>query len=111
MQQLMDLSNEYKQSFKFQIDGGDLMEIDMWFVPNQIGWFFNIKYGDFMSNGLHLVNSPNVLDPYFNILRFGLACVVDDGQEPYFVDDFITGRVKLYVLSEEECKQIQESYK
>jgi len=111
MQQIMDLSNEYKQKFKVQIEGGDLLEIELWFVPNQIGWFFNVKYGDFESSGLHLANSPNLLDPYFHVLRFGLACIVEDGQEPYFLDDFITGRVGLYILTEDECKQVQESYR
>lgn len=107
MRQITGLSASPKQKFKIQIEGGDVAVFNFYFMQSQIGWFFDITYGDFKSTGLRLVNSPNVLDAYFNILRFGFMVNVPDGAEPYFVDDFITGRVNLYVLSEDEVKQIE----
>lgn len=107
MRQITGLSASPKQEFKVQIEGGDVAVFNFYFMQSQIGWFFDITYGDFKSTGLRLVNSPNVLDAYFNILRFGLMVNVPDGAEPYFVDDFITGRVNLFVLSENEVKQIE----
>lgn len=107
MRQITGLSASPKQEFKVQIEGGDVAIFNFYFLQSQIGWFFDITYGDFKSTGLRLVNSPNVLDAYFNILRFGLLVNVPDGAEPYFVDDFISGRVNLYVLSESEVKEIE----
>ena len=110
MQQLMDISDNYKQNFTFTLENGKQFTMDLWFSDSQLGWFFDIEFEDFKATGLHLVNNPNLLDPYFNILRFGLACVVTDGQEPYFLDDFVTGRVQLNVLNEDEVKQLLEAY-
>ena len=109
MRQITGLGADAKQEFKIQIEDGDVAIFNFYFLPTQRGWFFDISYGNFNSTGLQLVNSPNVLDAYFNILRFGLLVEVPDGAEPYFVDDFITGRVNLYILSESEVKQLEET--
>lgn len=107
MKQITGLGADSKQEFKIQIEGGEVAIFNFYFLQSQIGWFFDLTYGNFKTTGLRLVNSPNVLDAYFNILRFGLLVNVPDGAEPYFVDDFITGRVNLYILSESEVKQVE----
>lgn len=109
MKQLTGLSAEPKQRFMVQIEGGDVATFYFYFLPTQIGWFFDIEYGNFKSTGLRLVNSPNIIGQYFNLLRFGLACVVSDGAEPYFLNDFINGRVQVYITSEQEVKEIEEA--
>lgn len=109
MKQITGLSAKPKQKFKLQMENGEIATFNFYFLQSQIGWFFDISYGNFKSTGLRLVNSLNVLSAYFNILRFGLMVEVPDGAEPYFVDDFISGRVNLYVLSEDEVKQIEET--
>lgn len=108
MRQITGLSANPKQEFKVQIEGGDIVTFNFYFLQSQIGWFFDISYGNFKSTGLRLVNSLNVLSAYFNILRFGLMVEVPDGAEPYFLDDFISGRVNLYVLNESEVNEIED---
>ena len=107
MRQITGLSIDAKQEFKIQIEDGNVAIFNFYYLQSQIGWFFDITYGDFKSTGLRLVNSPNVLDAYFNILRFGLFVEVPDGAEPYFIDDFISGRVNLYILSESDVKDME----
>lgn len=109
MKQITGLSASPKQQFKLQTASGDIVTFDFYFLQSQIGWFFDISFGNFKSTGLRLVNSLNVLSAYFNILRFGLMVEVPDGAEPYFLDDFINGRVNLYFLEEDEVKQLEET--
>lgn len=109
MKQITGLSASPKQQFKLQTAAGDIVTFDFYFLQSQIGWFFDISFGNFKSTGLRLVNSLNVLSAYFNILRFGLMVEVPDGAEPYFLDDFINGRVNLYFLEEDEVKQLEET--
>lgn len=105
---ISNLSDKAKQQFRVRIPDKDTAEFNFYFLPSQNGWYFDIKYGTFESKGLHLVNSYNVLSAYFNILRFGLSCQVIDGSEPYFVDDLATGRVVLYILTEDEVKAVED---
>lgn len=109
MEQITNLKEQPRQKFKIQIPNGDIAEFSFYFLPSQRGWFFDLTYGEFTTTGLHLVNSYNVLSAYFNILRFGLGCNVVDGSEPFFLNDFVTNRVGLYILSEDEVKQLEES--
>ena len=105
---ITNLSDEARQEFKVQVPNADTAEFFIYYLPNQNGWYFDIKYGTFESKGIHLVNSYNVLNAYFNLLRFGLSCQVIDGSEPYFIDDFKTGRVSLYILTEDEVNIVEE---
>jgi hypothetical protein len=99
---ITNLKSQARQQIKVQIENADMATFTFYYLPSQQGWFFDVEYGDFVSKGLRLVNSYNVLTAYFNILRFGLSCQVSDGSEPFFVDDFATERVKLFLLTEEE---------
>lgn len=110
MQQITNLKDRARQTFRVQVTGGDTAEFFMYYLPSQRGWYFDITYGTFTATGLHLVNSFNVLNAYFNLLRFGLFCEVIDGSEPYFVDDFSTGRVKLYITDESEARFLESLY-
>ena len=102
MQKITDIGADAKQKFKFQISNGKLAEFTLYFSETQRCWFLDLVYGDFTTKGLRIVNSINMLSPYKNILRFGLACMVNDGYEPWFKDDFKTGRASLAITSYEE---------
>ena len=108
MKLITDLSDDAKQLFKVQIENANVATLNFYYLPTQSGWFFDISYETFKATGLRLTNSPNVLSAYQNILRFGLGCQVIDGAEPYFVDDFVTGRVKLYILSNDEINEMEK---
>ena len=108
MQQITDIGSIARQSFKFQIEGGELAEFVLYFSNTQRCWFLDLTYGDFITKGLRVVNSINMLSPYKNILRFGLVCLVKDGFEPWFVDDFSTGRASLYITNIEEINTLEK---
>jgi hypothetical protein len=101
------LNDDPKQSLKLILDDGSLVNISLVFVENQRIWFYSVEYKDFKSNNRNLVKSPNLLREFRGILPFGLSCVVSDGYEPWFKDDFSTGRVKLYVLNQIDVVEVE----
>lgn len=109
MKRITDLSSDAKQKFKIQIDGGSLASFEFWFSDNNIGWYFNLEYEGFKVNNLRLVTSPNCINTYKNILPFGLMCSTNDGYEPWFIDDFVKGRVSVFILTADEVELIQEN--
>lgn len=108
MQQITDLGSDAKQTFRIQIENGKLATFTFTYMDNQIGWFFDVEYEGFISKGLRVTNCPNLLAAYENLIRFGLACFVNDGAEPYFQDDFSTNRATLYILDKSEVEQVRE---
>lgn len=108
MKQITDIDSDPRQRFQTQIDGGTLATFEFWFSDVNIGWYFTVSYEDFASSNLRLVTSPNCLNTYRNLIPFGLACVTDDGYEPWFLDDFVNGRVRVYILNQDEVLEVQE---
>lgn len=106
MKQLTGLNALPNQSVKIQVDGGDIAEFTFYFKENQRGWFFDIKYGDFECKTTKLTNCPNIIRQFQETLPFGVGCFVNDGGEPWFLNDFETERVQVFLLDESDVQYI-----
>ncbi len=78
------------------------------FKPQQTGWFMTLTYGAFVVRNMRVVNSPNILRQFKNLIPFGFGCFLDDKQEPLFVGDFQSERAKLYILDEAEVGEFED---
>ena len=80
----------------------------MYFVPMQFGWFItSMQYGNFTLKGLRISNQPNMLRQWKNLLPFGLACFSDQDREPSQLQDFSSGKSKLYILTSDEVAEYE----
>ena len=73
----------------------------MEYRDNQRGWFYTLSYPakGFQTVNRRLVASPNFLRAFRNVLPFGMTCKTTDGAEPILLNDFVSGRVSVYVLN------------
>lgn len=93
-------SNSPNVVIRIGLEDGGTIQLTLNFRSNQRCWFYSILGSSgFTVNNRRLVNSPNMLRQFRRNINFGLSCVVSDGGEPWFLDDFINGRVKIYELS------------
>lgn len=105
-----NLGNEPKQLTTFVKDELEV-SLSLEYKDNQLGWYFGIQYGDNINfQNIRLTVSPNLLKSYSAYLPFGLMCLTDDGLEPMTIDDFSNGYAKLYILTKEECKLVENNY-
>ena len=93
------ITADAKQTMRLVLDDGSKMDFTLAYKQNQQGWFFSLAYGSFVLTNRRLTNGPNLLRAFMKIIPFGIACMVQDGLEPIYTDDFTSGRVQLYVLS------------
>ena len=91
MKRIVELSDQSKQKINFVLDNNKIFVLQLYFIDNQIGWFYNIDYenGNKIINGRRLVVAPNVLYQWKNILPFGLFVSSTDDGDPYFQNDFV----------------------
>lgn len=88
---------------------GSSLEMTIYFVPMQLSWFItNITYGAFQLNGIHIVNSPNMLNQFRSQIPFGIACYSTNNREPSQQQDFSSGASVLYLLTQAECQEYAE---
>lgn len=103
------VTSDSRQRQIIALDDGTSFEIAIYFMPMQLGWFIEeIIYGEFKATCLRIVNSPNLLHQFKNLIPFGLACISNEDREPSLQEDFSSGASNLYVLTQEEMNQYEE---
>lgn len=71
-------------------------------------WYFDLVYDTFTAKGLKLVRGMNILSRHINVLPFGLTVAVSDNFEPFLINDMVSGRVSLFLLTHAECLDVQD---
>ncbi len=107
MQHITSITSQSNQRMALVLENNETADFKLYYLPRQQGWFFDIDYKDLTINCSRVVLTPNSLRQYRNIIPFGIAFISEGNVEPFSVDDFTTGRVNMYVLNNEEVKQIE----
>lgn len=107
MQRITILNDNAKQKFKVQLETGEMVDFKFWFSHITTSWFFSFTFQDKTADNLMLSNCPNLIREYKSVLPFGIACTVADNYEPYKKDDFVSGRVNVYILDKAEIERVE----
>ena len=107
MIQLTKITNQATQNFNLVSETGEVISFSLRYLPRVAGWVFDCSFGNFSIKGARLTISPNTLRGYRNIIDFGLMCVSTDGYEPQYLNDFVTGRVTLYLLNPTDVASVE----
>lgn len=89
--------------------GGERIQMILRFMPSQEAWYADFQRGTFDAKGIRVVNSINLLRQFKNIIGFGIACDTINGLDPIRPDDFLSGNAKLFLMSAEEVRVIEEA--
>lgn len=109
MNLITTITQDTRQRQTVPLDDGTSFEIALYYIPMQYGWFIEqIVYGEFVLDSMRVCNSANLLYQFKNFLPFGLACISKDDREPSQIEDFVSGKSQLFVVSQEEMKQYEE---
>jgi hypothetical protein len=113
MNQITGLTDSSSQVITLPIPDGSSAVLTITYRPQQFGWFVDLTWngnaGTFEVNGMRLTTFPNILRQYENQLPFGIWCFVTDGGEPTYPEDFVSGRVALYLLAPEDILLVEAS--
>lgn len=103
-----NISSSPKQSIRIQTEDNIIFQFLLQFSEINQCWFWSLAYNNWAINGCRLSLSPNILDRYKYALPFGIACITEESQvDPFRIDDFITGRIKLITMTKEEADSVR----
>jgi hypothetical protein len=105
---LTTLTENAYQSLSFVTEKGEEVNLTFRYIPSQETWFVDVDSDSLTIHGLALQAFVNLLDPYHNLISWGLYVWSKDGFDPWMVDDFSTGRIKVAVIEDFEYEVIQE---
>jgi hypothetical protein len=109
---IQNLTDDPKQEQSITLPDGSRLFLSLYYRQSQNGWFYqelsNVTQ-KFLVKGMRVVNIPNVLRQFKNLINFGLACYTQGNREPTQLQDFSSGASKLYILTQAEVLEY-ESY-
>ena len=107
MQLINNITNEANQKISVLFeDTSKKIVLELVYRPTQTGWFIDVTYENFSVKGLRVCIDNNLLNQFRNQIPFGLLIVSSDGYEPLSIEDFITDRVKMAILNQEEVEEL-----
>lgn len=105
---LNTLTDSAYQSVNFVTKEGENVKLTFRFLPSQESWIFDVESESLTIYGLTLSAFVNLLDPYHNNITWGMYVWSQDGFDPWRIDDFSTGRIKIAVAEDLEYAVIRE---
>lgn len=106
MTTITGITNQPKQQMTFVLEDGSQVLAFLEYRPQQIGWFANFSWGDWIVNGVRLVSSPNILHHWFKLIPFGLAITTAGDADPLNITDFALAVSVMTLLNSDEVKQV-----
>lgn len=107
MNLLNKISSDARQQFTLIGAAGEQISFFLYFMPSQNAWCCDIAWNDFKVQGLQIVVGPNILRQWRNVITFGIACYSTDAYDPQYLNDFLTGRIRLYTLSSDDIAAVE----
>jgi len=107
MKQITELTQDYKQKYTLVTEDNETLLLELNFIQQQKEWSFNLTYNNYSLTGQRLVVGPNILRRYKNLFPFGLLITSTNGLDPFLLDDFVTGRIGIYLLTQAEVEQVE----
>lgn len=108
MRVLSTLTDNAFQTVAFVTNKGEKVTLTFRYIPSQQTWFVDVVSNSLTVYGLALATFVNLLDPYHNNISWGLYVWSKDGFDPYRIDDFSTGRIRVAIIEDLENAVIQE---
>lgn len=108
MRQITTLTNSPNQRHQLVLDNNETVDFRLYYSARQQAWYYDFTYNDLTCNCSKVVLSPNALRCFRRIISWGLAFDTDGFVDPFQLDDFSSGRVKMYVLNAEDVESIEQ---
>jgi hypothetical protein len=105
MRLITGLDQAAKQLIRIETEDNFVFQFLLQYSVNRQGWFWSLAYNDWAINGCRLNLNRNILHRYSYKLPFGLMCSTEEPAliNPYRIDDFESGRIKLYSMTKTEA--------
>ena len=105
-------TNDPIQQVKIQLPNNTSFVLKLQYNALINGWYADIIYNtaNFTLLGIKITNNLNILHNFRNKLGFGLSFVISDNGELWYKDDFLSGRVQVYLLDNADISSLENVY-
>ena len=109
MTRIEGLTNEASQLHHVLLEDKSTADITLTYLPAIQRWQLDINHSNLVMNCQLVTVNPNMIRQWRHIAGFGIACIAEDGVDPFQIDDFLNGRVLLYILEATDINYVEET--
>jgi hypothetical protein len=106
--QINNLTKWPNQLTHVVIEDGTIADFSFKFNGATQKWVFGVDHSLLHVHNMSLNTHFNILRQWMNKIPFGLCVVSADGLDPMLVDDFVSGRITLWVLTSDNVQQMEK---
>lgn len=107
MKEITGITEAREQTLIFRDENGEQIRLTLRYSAVAKKWFIDLFHKGFSLYNYRIVKSLNTIWTYSQVLGFGFLLSVNDGYEPFLINDFSGGRCVLYLLSKSECGEME----
>lgn len=108
MKLLTGFTDSPKQSTTLVLDDGSFAVLDLYYRPQQMGWFYDLTYNTFSILGQRLVYSENLLRQFQGQIPFGLSVLSTDKNDPLKQEDFALKQAAFVLLNADDVATVEK---
>jgi hypothetical protein len=97
MREITNITSDADQRHIIDLEGNEII-FDLRFYPTIEQWCFNVEYQDRFVKGVKLSLSVVHMANFNFPFDFFVEDTSNTGIDPFKIDDFLTGRCRLYIL-------------
>lgn len=109
MKQIEAITDEASQLHHVILEDKSTADITLTYLPAIQRWQLDINHTDLIMNCQLVTVNPNMIRQWRHTAGFGLACIAEDGVDPFQIGDFLSGRVGLYILGASDIAYMEVS--
>jgi len=109
MKQINTLTAAPKQRMQLVLENNETADFYLYFDDRMENWFFDISYNDITLTCVEVCLHPNILRQLRRLIPFGIAFISNNKVNPFLITSFSSGECGMYVLNEEEVKEVEET--
>ena len=102
MFQVQGITDAPQQNFNIRLEDNSLLSLSLKYVDSQNSWFYAISHPKLTLNYARLTSTFSLLYQWQNIINFDISVSSTDIYDPAFQTDFTTGRIEIYVLTQDD---------
>lgn len=109
MTQIDNVTDQANQLIQVVLEDGSVLQLTLVYRPAIARWTVDISHTLLTTANIGISDFPNLLNPWRNLINFGLACATVSGQDPIDLEDFVNGNAALYVLDQADVISVEET--
>lgn len=108
MRQISEFTNDARQHHVIVLDDNSTVDLTLQYCPRPQAWYFDLIYKDIKIYGCQIVNGYRLLRQWKNLINFDFMVQSLDGQDPFLLSDFVSGRTNVFLLNSTDIAVVEQ---